>query len=90
MEHKTLSQLLIALIRTVVPLLVGSIITFFALPASVGELLQLAAVTLFTALYYLAAFSLSKKWPVLGWLLGYPANPEYTPKHGYGSETRQN
>lgn len=81
MEHKTLSQLLIALIRTVTPLLVGVVITYFALPESVGELLQLTCVTLLTALYYLASLTLSKKWPVLGWLLGYPTQPDYAPKH---------
>lgn len=76
----TLSDVIIALIRTIVPVTVGALITWLALPASTGELVTLFATVLLTASYYAAVRALSSKWAWFGWLLGYPADPSYKPE----------
>ena len=77
----TIGDTLIALIRTVVPVLVGALITYLAVPADIAALLEVLFLALFTALYYALVRLLSEKWPFFGWLLGYPTNPEYQPRH---------
>jgi len=83
MEQKpTLGDALIALVRTVVPLIVGWLLAHLALPAEVAPQIELILTTVFTALYYVAVRFLSARWSWVGWLLGYPTDPTYTPRHG--------
>ena len=77
-----MSQFVIALIRTVVPTLVGSGFAWlasvgFALDAETQSLLIVALIGLFTGLYYAGVTAASKKWPWFQWLLGVNRTPEY-------------
>lgn len=69
-------SVLISLIRTVVPLTVGFILT---LPINVDEPGLTSFVTaLVTALYYTAIRLVERRWPNVGWLLGFPSPPTYS------------
>jgi hypothetical protein len=72
-----------SIVRTVVPIVAGAIITFFAskgitfdeqFTASLYTVLQ----GLFTGLYYIVVRLLETRFPRFGWLLGSPKKPEYS------------
>lgn len=77
---------LISLIRTFVPILVGTLSAWLVskgiqLPAEAyggleSFLIEVLSVLTATA-YYAIVRWLESKWPKLGWLLGYAAAPEY-------------
>jgi hypothetical protein len=72
-------SLLPSLIRTVVPLLVGILITWAAkagLNLAEGDVTALLT-ALITAVYYATVRLIEQKFPAAGWLLGYPAAPTY-------------
>lgn len=82
MNTTTVGALLIALVRTVVPVVVGAAIATLAswglvLPEETAVLLHALLVAVFTAAYYTLVRLLSAKWAWFGWLLGYPADPAY-------------
>lgn len=81
MKDETIGDALIALVRTVVPMIVGWVLARLALPAEVAPQLELILTALLTALYYSTVRALSAKWPRFGWLLGYPVDPHYEPRH---------
>lgn len=80
-------QFTIALIRTVVPALVGSLFGWLAsvglaLDAETQGALIVALIGTFTGLYYAAVTWAASKWPAFGWLLGVARTPSYEPgKH---------
>ena len=81
-----MSNLIIALIRTVVPYLVGLAVAWIA---SLGLNLPEDAVAGFTAqatvlagsLYYLGVAWLERKFAWFGWLLGVARQPVYEARH---------
>lgn len=71
-------SVLISLIRTGAPLVAGFILT---LPINVdGPAVTSLVTALVTALYYGVVRVAERKWPNIGWFLGYPAAPKYS-KH---------
>lgn len=84
--HETVGDALKALVRTIVPLIVGYLLGLLALagiglPPGSSQLLELILTTVFTAAYYALVRWLSTRWEWVGWLLGYPTNPTYEPRH---------
>ena len=81
-----MGDLLVSLIRTYVPAVVGAVIgwvvvTFgFEVPKEQVAELTAYATTAALALYYLAARLLERWHPVFGWLLGSKKQPEYPPE----------
>lgn len=69
-----------SIIRTVVPIIVGSIIAWLAARGvKVDEATILPAVDAIAAATYYAIIRLIEdKWPKAGWLLGSPGAPSYT------------
>ncbi len=79
-----MSNFVIAVIRTVVPIIVGHILAFLvsigvSLPPDVGATLTLSLGTLLASLYYVGVAWLERKWSWFGWLLGVARNPVYAP-----------
>lgn len=77
-----LSDTAIAAIRTFVPLVVGSLISWLltmnvVLDAATEASLTTALTAIVTAVYWSVVTWASKKLPILGWLLGYPSTPTY-------------
>lgn len=77
-----MSQFVIALIRTIVPAVVGTVFAWLAsvglaLDAETQALLILALVAAFTGLYYAGVTAAAKRWPWFQWLLGVGRTPEY-------------
>ena len=76
-----LSDTVVSLIRTYVPVIVGAAVAFVfrKLGWVTPDTTELAAAftVLVIALYYGAARWLEKKVPALGWLLGVPKEPAY-------------
>ncbi len=86
MADETVGDVLKSLIRTVVPAVVGLLLFLLAqwgmsLDPATAESITLLLATVFTAAYYTGVRALSVRWPWFGWLLGYPTNPTYEPRH---------
>lgn len=78
-----MSDAIIALIRTIVPIIVGSFITWLSLSGveldpETGAATATALTGLISSAYYAFVKFLSSNYPAAGWLLGYPAQPTYT------------
>ena len=74
-----MSDQIVSIIRTVVPALVGLLITA---AGQIGVDLDNAALTavvssIVIGAYYAAARQLERRWPKAGWLLGLPRAPTY-------------
>ena len=75
---------IIAIIRTVVPTFIGSLVAFLAshsiaVDAATQQAVAALGVAIITALYYAAATWLERNVnPSFGWLLGAPHAPSYT------------
>lgn len=81
-----LNNYVISLIRTVSPILVGTLLAWAASslhvvigPSSQAGLVALCVAVL-SAAYYALVRLLERKWPSLGVLLGVPAKPVYPAK----------
>jgi hypothetical protein len=72
-----MNDTIVSLIRTWVPVAVGTVIAFLANRGFDIELNQNAVVAIVIALYYALARAAEKQWPALGWLLGVPKEPAY-------------
>nr|PZN23927.1 MAG: hypothetical protein DIU75_04190 [Mycolicibacterium hassiacum] len=78
-----LSDGVVSLIRTYVPLAVGVAVTYLArklgvvLDEDTSAMASSAAVAVVTAVYYAAARALESRWPTLGVLLGAARAPSY-------------
>lgn len=71
-----------SMIRTVVPLLVGTVVAWLASRGiTVDQNTLLPAVdAIVVALYYGVVRWAESRWPQAGWLLGVPGAPSYAPK----------
>lgn len=81
-----MSNFIIAIIRTVVPIIVGWVIAQLArvgldMPAEVVAETTTNITLLAASLYYIGVAWLERKWAWFGWLLGVARNPVYEPKH---------
>lgn len=81
-EKAMLSNLIISIIRTGVPVLVGLITSYLTVrnidvPESVAEWLTGLLNFVFSLVYYTIVRLLEKKYPNVGWLLGNPSKPTY-------------
>ena len=80
-----MSDQFVSLIRTWVPIVVGSLISWLAslgldVGAQANTGLTIFLTALVIAVYYALVRALEKKWPVVGrFLLGSSRVPEYTP-----------
>ena len=80
-----MSDQFVSLIRTLVPIVVGSLISWLAslgldVGAQANTGLTIFLTALVNAVYYALVRALEKKWPVVGrFLLGSSRVPEYTP-----------
>lgn len=77
-----MNNLAISWIRTIVPVVVGSVVAFLvskgvAVPPEVEAWLVSVLTLGFTGLYYFMARKLEQQWPKLGWLLGVASQPKY-------------
>lgn len=81
MKSETIGDALIALLRTVVPMIVGWVLARLALPAEVAPQVELILTAAITAGYYALVRLLAARWSGVGWLLGYPVDPHYEPRH---------
>lgn len=78
-----MTDLAVSIIRTIVPLIVGTVVTMLAsrginLDDGTKSALQDAMVGVFTALYYAVVRFLEVKFSSkFGWLLGYAKTPTY-------------
>lgn len=77
-----ISDLVASQIRTYVPLVVAAIVGWLAslgITLDAGPKEFLASVLGFIAglIWYVIVRSLERRWPSLGWLLGYPKQPTY-------------
>lgn len=75
-----MSDYLVSMIRTAVPIAVGWAITSLAsLGVEMDEASAVAAVTsLVIGVYYAVVRAAERRWPQVGWLLGRPTQPAYT------------
>ena len=73
----------LSVIRTYVPIAVGSFLTFLAVrfglefPADLEDELSIAMVAVVSGLYFAAVRALERRWPWLGWFIGAPRQPTY-------------
>lgn len=79
-----MSDFVVSLVRTTVPVLVGSAIGWLVtlgitLPEHATDSLTAGIVALSIALYYAGARWLEIRWPAFGYLLGTRAEPTYAP-----------
>lgn len=81
-----MSDAIVSLIRTYVPVAVGAFIAWLlSLGIEVDAETQAGLVVSMTGLvvaaYYTLIRLLERKWPAVGVLLGIPKQPEYEPRH---------
>lgn len=81
-----MTDFVVSLIRTNVPVLVGSLLGWLisqgvTVPADAEVPLTAGIVALTIAVYYAAARWLEQRWPAFGYLLGSRAEPAYDRKH---------
>lgn len=77
-----MNNLFIGFIRTITPVMVGSVASWFiskGIAINPQDVASVTAVlnTLFTSVYYLAARELEQRHAMWGLLLGIPKKPEY-------------
>lgn len=81
-----MSQLIISIIRTVIPYAVGWVVAKLTLagipiPEDVVAEASASLTLLAGSLYYIAVAWLERKFSWFGWLLGVARQPVYEPKH---------
>lgn len=74
-----MSDFIVSLVRTWVPIGVGYVVSLGILPDDLSDEATAAATAGIIALYYALARLLESKFPKLGFLLGVPKTPTYTP-----------
>ena len=77
-----MSNFIIAIVRTVIPIIVGWVVGLLAainipIEPDVQAGLVLSLSTLTASLYYLLVAWLERRWRWFGWLLGVARNPVY-------------
>jgi hypothetical protein len=78
-----MSDQVVATIRTVVPMIVGTVVGWAAnagvvIPEVTSDALTVAITGIASAVYYMAARAAEQRWPAAGRLLGHPGAPTYT------------
>lgn len=78
-----------AVVRTIVPAIVGAVLSFFAtrgitVDSTFREALGFILTAALTGVYYVVLLKLETRWPLAGFLLGSTARPTYV-----GSSTRK-
>lgn len=81
-----------AIVRTIVPVIAGAILSFFAtrgihFDTVFGDSLTYVLTAVITALYYVVLLALESRWPVAGILLGSTARPTYEGRHRKASSS---
>jgi hypothetical protein len=78
-----LNDKLVSVIRTLVPVVVGAILSWLLVHVGLNLSVDAAGMDAITvgiiAVYYSAVRLAEQKWTWLGWLLGVPKQPVYTP-----------
>lgn len=74
------------LVRTVVPTIVGAVLSFLAthdiqVDSTTENALSIALTGVLGGAYWLVADALQSRWPLAGLLLGSTARPTYTGRH---------
>jgi len=72
-----LTDTIVSLIRTFVPVVVGAVIAYLAERGFSFTVDPMAVTGVVIGLYYGLARFLEKKWPFFGYLLGVPKEPAY-------------
>ncbi|MCX4799574.1 hypothetical protein OG497_37605 [Streptomyces sp. NBC_01242] len=75
-----------AIVRTIVPVIVGAILSFLAtrgitVDGAFNEALTYAFTAVITGVYYVTLLKLESRWPIAGFLLGSTARPTYEGRH---------
>ncbi|WP_454044418.1 hypothetical protein [Cellulosimicrobium sp. Marseille-Q8652] len=88
-----MTNFVLSLVRTVVPIAVGFVISWLSLRGiPVEESAQNSLISgltaLITAAYYAAVRALELRWPWFGYLLGTRAEPTYERKHSARGQVR--
>lgn len=83
-DPATLPALPRSIVRTVVPAVVGQVVSWAAVAhvsvdASTQAELAAGLGVVLTAGYYAGVRALEARWPAIGWLLGAKGAPSYTP-----------
>lgn len=78
-----MKDILIALVRTLIPAVVGAVATYFAAQGieidaeAVEQALEAGLVPIIGGLYYVVVRALEERWPWAGYLLGVASKPSY-------------
>jgi heme/copper-type cytochrome/quinol oxidase subunit 1 len=80
-----LQSIFTSIVRTMVPYIIGGLVSFLTTLGVQAELEFVAGLTslltlVFGTIYYIAARFVETKYPDLGWLLGVPVQPKYVDK----------
>lgn len=75
-----------AVVRTIVPVIVGAVLSFFAtrgvtVDSTFREALVYVLTAAITGVYYVVLLKLESRWPLAGLLLGSTARPTYEGRH---------
>lgn len=75
-----------AVVRTIVPVIVGAILSFLAtrgitVDSNFNEALIFVLTAVITGVYYVVLLKLESRWPIAGVLLGSTARPTYEGRH---------
>jgi len=79
-----MSNFIIAIVRTVIPIIVGWAVGLLAtinipIDADIQAALIVSLSTLTASLYYVTVAALERRWQPFGWLLGVARHPVYAP-----------
>lgn len=76
-----MTNVFVSIIRTVIPVIVGSVLTWLAAKGIDVDPEQVNAwlIPIGISVYYTVVRFLEDKFPALGWLLGLPKQPGYSP-----------
>ena len=72
-----MNDTLVSLIRTWVPVVVGTALAYLSRHGLDIKVDPFAATAIVVSIYYAVARALEKRWPFFGWLLGTPKEPAY-------------
>lgn len=72
-----MSDFIVSLVRTYVPIAIGYLVSLGVLPDDLSDQATAAATAGIIGAYYLLARALESKFPKLGFLLGVPKTPTY-------------
>lgn len=78
-----MSDQIVATIRTVVPMIVGTVVGWAAnagviIPEVTSDALTVAITGVASAVYYVVARAAEQRWPAAGRMLGHRGTPTYT------------